>query len=31
VLFYTDNGTGKLKASQPNEFSTATLWTIQGL
>jgi hypothetical protein len=31
VLFFTDNGTGKLRNSQPDAFSFATVWTIAGM
>ncbi|NCC53678.1 MAG: hypothetical protein EOM20_21065, partial [Spartobacteria bacterium] len=31
TLFFTDNGTGKLKATQPAAFNLATLWTIEGM
>jgi hypothetical protein len=31
VLFFSDNGTGKLNESQPDSFNVATLWTLEGL
>ncbi|NCC50379.1 MAG: hypothetical protein EOM20_04100 [Spartobacteria bacterium] len=31
TLFFTDNGTGKLKGTQPAVFNMATLWTIEGM
>lgn len=31
ALFFTDNGTGQLRAQQPDMFSLANLWTIEGM
>lgn len=31
VLFFTDNGSGRLRADQPAPFSLATLWSIEGM
>ncbi len=30
ALFYTDNGTGKLKGTQPDGFNLANVWVIEG-